>query len=116
MRSSTAAFIAYLARKFPGTSVSTRVPEQRPQRFITVERTGGQRTHLWDSPMFAVQAWAATEAEASALADEVAVAILDWQREAFVAYSDVRSVYAFPDPDARVPRFQLTVSATLALT
>lgn len=116
MRSSTAALIAYLARKFPGTSVSTRVPEQRPQRFITVERTGGQRTHLWDSPMFAVQAWAATEAEASALADEVAVAILDWQRESIVAYSDVRSVYAFPDPDARVPRFQLTASATLALT
>lgn len=115
MRSSTAALIAYLARKFPGTSVSNRVSEDRPQRFITVERTGGQRTHLWDSPMFAVQAWGQTEAEASALADEVAVAILDWQREAIVAYSDVRSVYAFPDPDARVPRFQLTASATLAL-
>lgn len=115
MTSSIAALIAYLARSFPGTSVSNRVPEDRPRRFITVERTGGQRTHLWDYPMFAVQAWAATEAEASALADEVAVAILDWQREAFVAYSDVRSVYAFPDPDARVPRFQLTVSAILAL-
>ena len=115
MTSSIAALIAYLARRFPGTSVSNRVPEDRPRRFITVERTGGQRTHLWDYPMFAVQAWAAPEAEASALADEVAVAILDWQREAFVAYSDVRSVYAFPDPDARVPRFQLTVSAILAL-
>lgn len=116
MRSSTAELIAYLAGKFPGMSVSSRVPETRPARFITVERTGGQRTHLWDSPMFAVQAWAATEAEASALADEVAVAILDWQLTPVVAYSDVRSVYAFPDPDARVPRFQLTVSAILALT
>jgi hypothetical protein len=115
MTSSTAALIAYLKRKFQGTSVSTRVPEPRPARFITVERTGGQRTHLWDSPMFAVQAWAGTEAEASALADEVAVAILDWQREAIVAYSAVQAVYAFPDPDSRVPRFQLTVSATLAL-
>lgn len=115
MRSSTAALIAYLTQRFPGTSVSNRVPETRPQRFITVERTGGQRTHLWDSPMFAVQAWAATEAEASALADEVANAILDWQLDPIVAYSDVRSVYAFPDPDSRVPRFQLTVSATLAL-
>lgn len=116
MRSSTAELIAYLKRALPGTAVSNRVPERRPQRFITVERTGGQRTHLWDSPIFAVQAWAATEAEASALADEVAVAVLDWQRDAIVAYSDVRSVYAFPDPDARVPRFQLTVSASLALT
>ena len=116
MTSSTALLIAYLKRKFPGVWVSNRVPEPRPARFITVERTGGQRTHLWDSPMFAVQAWAGTEAEASALADEVAVAILDWQRESIVAYSDVRSLYAFPDPDARVPRFQLTVSAILALT
>ena len=116
MRSSTAELIAYLKRTFPGTAVSNRVPESRPSKFITVERTGGQRTHLWDSPIFAVQAWAATEAEASALADEVAVAVLDWQRDAIVAYSDVRSVYAFPDPDARVPRFQLTVSASLALT
>lgn len=115
MRSSTAELIAYLKRKFPSTSVSSLVPETRPQRFITVERTGGQRTHLWDSPMFAVQAWAPSEAEASALADEVAVAILDWQASSIVAYSDVRSVYAFPDPDSRVPRFQLTVSATLAL-
>lgn len=115
MTSSTAALIAYLKRKFPGTPVSNRVPESRPSKLITVERTGGQRTHLWDSPMFAVQAWAATEAEASALADDVADAILAWQLDPIVAYSDVRSVYAFPDPDARVPRFQLTVSATLAI-
>lgn len=115
MTSSTAALIAYLKRKFPGTRVSNRVPQDRPSKFVTVERTGGQRTHLWDSPMFAVQAWGPTEAEASALADEVADAILAWQLEAIVAYSDVRSVYAFPDPDSRVPRFQLTVSATLAL-
>ena len=115
MTSSTALLIAYLKRKFPGMRVSSRVPEARPKKFVTVERTGGQRTHLWDAPMFAVQAWAQSEAEASALADEVADAILDWQLDPIVGYSDVRSVYAFPDPDARVPRFQLTVSATLAL-
>lgn len=116
MRSSTAELIAYLKRTFQGTAVSNRVPESRPSKFITVERTGGQRTHLWDSPIFAVQAWAATEAKASELADDVADAVLAWQLDPIVAYSDVRSVYAFPDPDARVPRFQLTVSATLALT
>lgn len=115
MTSSTALLIAYLKRKLPGTPVSNRVPKNRPSKFVTVERTGGQRTHLWDSPMFAVQAWAPTEVEASALADEVADAILAWQLEAIVAYSAVNAVYAFPDPDARVPRFQLTVSATMAL-
>lgn len=116
MTSSTAALIAYLKRKFPGTRVSNRVPKDRPTKLITVDRTGGRRTHLWDSPMFAVQAWAGTEAEASALADEVADAILAWQLDPIVAYSAVNAVYAFPDPDSRVPRFQLTVSAPLALT
>lgn len=116
MTSSTAALIAYLKRKFPGVPVSNRVPQDRPKKFITVERTGGRRTHLWDSPMFAVQAWAPTEGEASALADEVAGAVLAWQLDPIVAYSAVSAVYAFPDPDSRVPRFQLTVSATLALT
>jgi hypothetical protein len=116
MTSSTAALIVYLKRKFPGVPVSNRVPTDRPEKFITVDRTGGKRTHLWDSPMFAVQAWAPTEVEASALADEVADAILAWQLDPIVAYSAVNAVYAFPDPDARVPRFQLTVSATLALT
>lgn len=115
MTSSTALLIAYLKRKFPGVPVSNRVPKDRPKKFITVERTGGRRTHLWDSPMFAVQAWAPTEVEASALADEVAGAVLAWQLDPIVAYSAVNAVYAFPDPDARVPRFQLTVSAMLAL-
>lgn len=116
MTSSTAALIVYLKRKFPGVPVSNRVPTDRPEKFITVDRTGGKRTHLWDSPMFAVQAWAPTEVKASALADEVADAILAWQLDPIVAYCAVNAVYAFPDPDARVPRFQLTVSATLALT
>ena len=115
MTSSTAALIAYLKRKFPGVPVSNRVPQDRPKKFITVERTGGRRTHLWDSPMFAVQAWAPTEVEASALADDVAGAVLAWQLDSIVAYSAVSAVYAFPDPDSRVPRFQLTVSAMLAL-
>lgn len=116
MTSSTAALIAFLKRKFPGVPVSNRVPKDRPRKFITVERTGGQRAHLWDSPMFAVQAWAPSEVEASALADEVADAVLAWQLDPIVAYSAVNAVYAFPDPDSRGPRFQLTVSATLALT
>ena len=116
MTSSTAALIVSLKRKVPGVPVSNRVPTVRPDKFISVDRTGGKRTHLWDSPMFAVQAWAPTEVEASALADEVADAILAWQLDPIVAYSAVNAVYAFPDPDARVPRFQLTVSATLALT
>lgn len=116
MTSSTAALIAYLKRKFPGVPVSNRVSKDRPKKFITVERTGGRRTHLWDSPMFAVQAWAPSEGEASVLADDVAGVVLAWQLDPIVAYSAVNAVYAFPDPDSRGPRFQLTVSATLALT
>lgn len=112
---STGKLIAYLTSAGLGVPVSGQVPAQRPPQFITVERVGGARTHLWDHPLFAIQVWAQTQADAVALADRVAALLMDWQMQPYVASADVQSVYAFPDPDSRVPRFQLTVSATLAL-
>jgi hypothetical protein len=112
---STGKLIAYLTSAGLRVPISGQVPAQRPPRFITVERVGGERTHLWDHPLLAVQVWAQTQADAVALADRVAALLMDWQMQPYVASADVQSVYAFPDPDSRVARFQITVSATLAL-
>lgn len=43
------------------------VPAERPERFLTVERTGGAGDFRMDRPTVAVQAWAPTLAEAQAL-------------------------------------------------
>ena len=55
-------------KKGLGIPASSTVPEKRPARFATVERTGGGYSLGKDSPNLAVQVWAETEAEAYALA------------------------------------------------
>lgn len=91
-----------------------QVPTLRPDKFVTVERTGGKIDAFSDSPTFAVQAWAPTKAEAAALAEQVALAIDSWPAIApEVADATVESMYDFADPDSQSQRFQLTVHASL---
>lgn len=91
-----------------------QVPASRPEKFVTVERTGGKIDAFSDSPTFAVQAWAPTKAEAAALAAQAAIAIDSWPKTApEVADATVESMYDFADPDSRSQRFQLTVHAIL---
>ena len=86
-----------------------QVPATRPEKFVTVERTGGKIDAFSDSPTFAVQAWAPTKAEAAALAEQTASAIDSWpMTEPSVADATVESLYDFADPDSRSQRFQLT--------
>lgn len=91
-----------------------QVPATRPEKFVTVERTGGKIDAFSDAPTFAVQAWAPTKAEAAALAEKTASAIDSWPKTApEVADATVESMYDFADPDSRSQRFQLTVHAIL---
>lgn len=86
-----------------------QVPASRPEKFVTIERTGGKIDAFSDAPTFAVQAWAPTKAEAAALAEQTAAAIDSWPKtEASVADATVESLYDFADPDSRSQRFQLT--------
>ena len=91
-----------------------QVPSAHPEKFVTIERTGGKIDAFSDAPTFAVQAWAATKAEAAALAKQAAAAIDSWPKTApEVADATVESMYYFADPDSRIQRFQLTVHAIL---
>ena len=58
-----------------GVPVKGEVPYPRPEKFVTVELTGGQVDDLViDHPMLAIQSWAPTKSEAKNLAryvDEV---------------------------------------------
>lgn len=91
-----------------------QVPDSRPEKFVTVERTGGKIDAFSDSPTFAVQAWAQTKAEAADLAEKVAAVIDSWpQTNPAVADATVESMYDFADPDSRSQRFQLTVHAVI---
>lgn len=90
------------------------VPEDRPRRFLTVERTGGARSRIVDEGTYAVQAWAESRAEAMVLADRIAELLDEAPAHVdAIAAVEVVSVYNFPDPDSGTPRYQLTVTAVV---
>ena len=98
-----------------GVGVFGIVPETRPERFVTVERTGGQVSGLVDYPAFAVQCWGESRAEAAALASRATQALQSLVSYPQVASISVDALYNFPDPDSRQARYQLTVSAAIML-
>lgn len=85
------------------------VPEDRPERFITVERTGGPGDWIRDSPLLAVQVWALHRYEAGDLAEAVAKALREAVALPNVARVRVNSLYNFPDPESRQPRYQIVL-------
>lgn len=88
---------------------SLDIPEQRPARFITVERTGGPESRFIGSPTLAVQVWAKYRFEAADFAGKVAKSIRAAVALPHFARVNVSSIYNFPDPDSGHARYQLTV-------
>ena len=65
-----------------------QVPATRPEKFVTVERTGGKIDAFSEQTASAIDSWPMTEPS--------------------VADATVESLYDFADPDSRSQRFQLT--------
>ncbi len=105
------ALIEWLPEKV-GCECLAEAPDPRPDRFVTVERTGGEASLGVDRPKLAVQAWGAGPEDASALALAVRDAlVLDFWELPEVCRCAVSSVYRFPDPDSGQARYQLDVEA-----
>lgn len=86
--------------------VSASVPKDRPERFVTVERTGGALDTFRDLPQFAIQVWGKSTADAAALADEVRKTLPRLTELTHVARVNVGGTYNFPDPDSSQARYQ----------
>ena len=100
-----------------GVGVYAAPPEERPDEFITIERTGGGAERGRDLPSLAVQAWAPTEAEAYALALEVRDLFI-WNATmevASISGSEVGDIYLFPDGESRTSRYQVDVDLVTGL-
>lgn len=88
------------------------VPEDPPDEFLTVERTGGGCSPGIDRPEVAVQAWARTKARAG----QLALAARDALALRGATVPGVRSCtvnsgpYPFPDQDQRRSRYQIFVA------
>lgn len=91
-------------------TASADIPRQRPRRFITVERVGGETDLRRDHPMIAVQVWAESRYQAGRLARLVAERTQALHGHPQVGRVNIASTYNFPDPASRQARYQITVS------
>ena len=99
-----------------GYSAYVRVPKDRPQRFVTVERTGGGVENMVDYPLVAVQAWAQTQAEAEEDASAIRmVALMGELPEGVHSMRVNAGPYKFYDEDSMQPRYQVVFNVACQL-
>jgi hypothetical protein len=90
-----------------GLKAHTSVPNPRPDRFITVERTGGPVGRFQDKPTVAIQTWAQSRYEGSELSRQVADVLLTFRYQPHVFLVNIQSNYNNPDPDSGQARYQI---------
>lgn len=90
-----------------GYDAYINVPKNRPQRFATVERTGGEVMDLVDHPTVAVQSWAQSAADAESDACAIRLAAMTGTLPNGVHSMRVNSgPYKFYDEESMQPRYQ----------
>lgn len=99
-----------------GYAAFVRVPKNRPDRFVTVERTGGNVADMVDHPTVAIQTWATTQAVAEEDACAIRMVALMGQLPEGVHSMRVNSgPYKFYDEDSDMPRYQTLFDVTCQL-
>ena len=95
---------------------SLSVPPDRPERFVTVERTGGMEGPYMATPTIAVQAWCASSRhEAARLAGLVRDRLMTLTGIDEVADVSVESVTHYPDPGPPfAERYQILIQLTVS--
>ncbi|CAL9592264.1 hypothetical protein SUDANB1_05249 [Streptomyces sp. enrichment culture] len=97
--------------------VGTRVPEQRPPRFVRLERVGGMRVDLvTDRPRIDVQCWGDSEESAhdlAQLARALLLAMPGWRGAVAYDVAEVGGPNTLPDPASGQPRVVFAVEVSL---
>lgn len=91
------------------------VPATRPNKFITVELTGGARSRYRATPLMAIKCYAGSRYEASELAENLVMPRLlamPWGVDE-IADVNIESIYNNPEPGPPLrPRYQINITIT----
>lgn len=101
----------YLASKMV-TEVYMEVPEQMPEKFITIELTAGISENKVRSSNIAVQSWANSLYDAAELSEAVIAAMDELPFHANVGGCKLIRNYNFTDTDTKKYRYQAVFSIT----
>lgn len=96
-----------------GYTAHGSTPDPRPERYITVQRSGGVRNHYRDDAMLIVQVNAPTRSQAADTAEQVADLLLGMWRLPEIADVEIHSI---ADVSLNGPpvehRYQITAEIT----
>lgn len=99
-----------------GYRVSTRVPPDMPDEFVTVERVGGGMRSWVDHASMAVQVWAESDARAEELANALRLALATGQPPAGVhSAREETGPYPFYDESTGRARYQFVLAVSCQL-
>lgn len=109
--SSQAELVKALSQKM-GVKVSTRMPADKPERFIIVSRIGGGAND-WATrnPRFLVECYASSEIAAERLGEETWETWLTLRTDKIHFTSVDNNLARHDDPDPKLHRFQFTSGA-----
>lgn len=102
----------YLKTALAPIPVYTEIPAERPQKFVTLEKTGGSRQNWIETATIALQCWSGSLYEAADLCRTVK-AVMD----ASIALDDIAraeyvSDYNYTDTAAKAYRYQAVYQVT----
>ena len=90
-----------------GYDAYSNVPKDRPDEFVTVERTGGYVEDMVDHPVIAIQTWSQSAASAEKGASDIRMAAILGDVPDGVHSMRVNSgPYKFYDEESMQPRYQ----------
>lgn len=104
--------ISFFDGLIDGVKAYAVVPPNRPQTFITVERTGGARSLILDEGQFAIQVWAESRKTSSMLAQQARANARALLYKPWCAGIELGGLYNFPDPDSTTARYQFTLTVS----
>lgn len=104
---------------FTGVPVRSKVPAQRPTRFVLVFRTGGPRVNIvTDAAQLTFEAWAANDADAHDLAQAARAIVIGLEGSVtggvtFYGIDEFSGPGYLPDPDSEQSRYTWSASVNV---
>lgn len=102
----------FLGAKVSPVKVHTKMPANRPEKFVRAWRTGGAAANrVLDQPIITVQGWAPDSVTASALAGDCREFLFnDYTLMPLVrSVEEVTGLYLDPDPETGIDRYTFSV-------
>lgn len=110
--------ISALNEKFPDVRFSSRIPEDKPDYFVTVDRIGGGRgSFATRDPRFLIEVYSLDEDTAEIIAENIELQLpkLKQVNKNIVSVKPDRNLVEYSDADTEYTKFQLTCTAKIRL-